>query len=48
MKVPRFKLLGFKRPREVALPAPGMLEREALDEAGRRERLRRVNFADSG
>ncbi len=36
MKVPEFKLLGFKRPREVALPALGKLEREVMDEAWRR------------
>ena len=36
MKVPQFKLLGFKRPREVALPALGKLEREVMDEAWRR------------
>ncbi|HEX8633331.1 MAG TPA: BlaI/MecI/CopY family transcriptional regulator [Pyrinomonadaceae bacterium] len=35
MKVPQFKLLGFKRPREVALPALGKLEREVMDEAWR-------------
>jgi hypothetical protein len=38
MKVPQFKLLGFKRPREVALPALGKLEREVMDEAWRRGR----------
>ena len=36
MKVPQFKLFGFKRPREVALPALGKLEREVMDEAWRR------------
>ena len=36
MKVPQFKLLGFKRPREVAMPALGKLEREVMDEAWRR------------
>lgn len=35
MKVPLFKLHGFRRPSEVAFPTLGKLERAAMDEAWR-------------
>ena len=36
MRVPRFTLLGFRRPREVVCQSLGRLEREALEEVWRR------------
>ena len=35
MKVPRFTLFGFKRPREVAIPTLGRLEREVMEQVWR-------------
>ncbi len=35
MKVPRFTLLGFKRPSEMAIPTLGKLEREVMEQVWR-------------